>query len=127
MLEARRHFRLRHPMAIHWKVKNGDASGEGTISNISLSGLLMQTDKVFRMPDKCVLSIKIDGEDAPLIVKQGKVVWFRRINTPKSRYQFGVEFVKDAGFDAKLQDWLEGKVTELGKAGDANVVKNYIL
>ena len=127
MLESRRHFRLRHPMDIRWKVKNGDASGEGTISNISLSGLLMQTDKVFQLTDQCVLSIEIKDEDTPFIVKQGRVVWFRRINTPHQRYQFGVEFVKDAGFDAKLQDWLNEKVVELSKAGDANVVKNYIL
>ena len=127
MMEGRRNFRLRHPMSIHWKVKGGDASGEGTISNISLSGLLMQTDKIFRIPNKCVLSLEIDGEDKPFVVKQGKVVWFRRIGNERPRYQFGVEFVKDAGFDLKLKEWLEGKVAELSKAGDANIIKNYIM
>ena len=47
MFENRRHFRLREFIDVTWKVDELNVSGEGTVVNISSSGLLLQTDRVF--------------------------------------------------------------------------------
>jgi len=127
MFENRRHFRLREFIDVAWKVVDTkDVSGEGLIVNISKSGLLLQTDKVFRPSDNCVLSIESGDEALPFAAKKGKIMWFRRIYTPQERYQCGVQFLYDK-LDNNFQQWLEMKVSRLSEAGDAKILNNMVM
>ena len=92
MIENRRHFRLREFIDVAWKVADQEVSGEGMVVNISSSGLLLQTDRVFRPSDNCVLSIESGAEILPFAAKKGKIMWFRRIHTPQERFQCGIHF-----------------------------------
>src|SRR5580698_7527037 len=95
MFENRRHFRLREFLDVTWKVGGEEVSGEGTVVNISSSGFLLQTDRVFKPSDNCVLSIESGAEVLPFAAKKGKIMWFRRIHTPQERFQCGVQFLTD--------------------------------
>ena len=66
MLENRRHFRLKEFMDVTWKVQDLGVAGEGTVVNISSSGLLLQTDRVFKPSDDCIVSIESGGSDAAI-------------------------------------------------------------
>lgn len=123
MLENRRHFRLREFLDVTWKVEDQDVSGEGTVVNISTSGLLLQTDRVFKPTDNCVLSIESGPEALPFAPKRGKLVWFRRISTPQERFQCGIKFSSDMA-DARFAQWIENKITILSEAGDAKILGN---
>jgi hypothetical protein len=122
MFENRRHFRLREFIDVAWKVADQDVSGEGLVVNISSSGLLLQTDKIFRPSDNCVLSIESGSEDLPFGAKKGRIMWFRRIHTPQERFQCGIQFL--ANTDSSFQQWLEMKVNRLSEAGDATILGN---
>ncbi len=123
MLENRRHFRLREFMDVTWKVMDQDVSGEGLITNISSSGLLLQTDRVFKPSDICILTISSGVDKLPFAEKKGKVMWFRRIHAPQERFQCGVQFIADK-LDNDFQQWLEKKVSKLCEAGDAKILVN---
>ena len=123
MFENRRHFRLREFIDVTWKVADQEVSGEGTVVNISTSGLLLQTDRVFKPSDNCVLSIESTAEILPFAAKKAKIVWFRRIHTPQERFQCGVVFWADK-LDNNFQKWLEMKVSQLSEAGNATILGN---
>lgn len=119
--ENRRHFRLREFIDVAWKVADQEISGEGMVVNISTSGLLLQTDRVFSPSDNCVLSIESGAEVLPFAPPKGRIMWFRRIHTPQERLQCGVQFLPDnPGNDFK--QWLEMKVNQLSDAGDVKIL-----
>ena len=128
MPDTRRHLRLRQHMDVHWDLDGGGVSGEGTILNISVSGAFLQTDRVFQVSDQSVLSLsfELEGQDVPT-AKQGRIVWFRRINTPGPRYQCGVEFIGKGTGIGQLEHWVNEKVTAIAAAGDANILNNYVV
>ena len=123
MFENRRHFRLREFLDVTWKVADQEVSGEGMVMNISSSGALLQTDRVFRPSDDCVLSIQPVDDKLPFESKSGKIMWFKRIHTPQERYQCGIQFLQDKK-DDNFHQWLDGKVNELCEAGDAKILGN---
>ena len=126
MLENRRHFRLRECMDVTWKIADREVSGDGLVMNISASGILLQTDRVFRPSDNCVLSIESGEGILPFAAKKGKVMWFRRIRAPHERLQCGIQFLED-GADSNFQKWIEMKVNSLSEAGDAKILGNLAL
>lgn len=122
MFDNRRHFRLKHFLDVNWGVESQEASGEGTVLNVSLSGLFLQTDKTFKPSDNCVISVKLDSQDGlPFVEKKGKLMWFRRIHTPQERFQCGLQFL-DEGNDFKFKQWMDNQVTQLGEASNVNIL-----
>jgi len=107
--EYRRHFRLKECIDVTWKLADREISGEGLVVNISASGFLLQTDRVFSPSDNCVLSIGSGAESLPFAPKNGKIMWFRRIHTPEERIQCGVQFLPDDP-DISFDQWLEIKM-----------------
>ncbi|MBI3602126.1 MAG: PilZ domain-containing protein [Candidatus Omnitrophica bacterium] len=128
MLENRRHLRIRQLMDVTWNMPGEDLAGQGQIINISASGIFLQIDSSFRPLDKCVLSIdpEISQEKPPFLTKKGRVVWFRKIQSPHYSYQCGLEFLKEHIFDQTLSDWLETKTTQLAQTMNVNILNNYV-
>jgi hypothetical protein len=126
-LETRRHLRIRERMEVTWSMPGEDITGQGQILNISNSGLLLQIDDSFKPLDQCVLSIdpEIDEERPPFLSKKGKVVWFRRIKTPKYSYQCGLEFLKEPQLDDDFINWIENKTAQLAQTMNASILNNY--
>lgn len=127
MYENRRHFRLREFLDVSWKVDNQEDSGEGTVLNISSAGMLLQTDRVFQLPNDNILYIdSADTEELPFAAKKGKIMWFRRIHTPQERYQCGIRFLEDKP-DNRLQQWLSTKIDRLSQATNVNVLSRLVV
>jgi len=127
MFENRRHFRLREFIDVAWKiVGTQEVSGDGMVVNISASGLLLQTDRVFKPSDNCVLSIESDTGNIPFAPKKGKIMWFRRIQTPLERFQCGIQFLPGKT-DNDFQQWLDNKVNQLSEATNASILSNLVL
>ena len=127
MLENRRHTRIREITDIRWAVLGQDASGKGKVLNISASGLLLQTDEHFDPRNQGMLYIDA-VEEKPLDfgAKKGKIVWIRRMPEGRLGYQCGVEFLKTAGWDKPLHDWIDLKTSALAQAVNVNILNNYI-
>ena len=121
MLENRRHFRLREFIEVAWKVADQEVSGEGTVINISASGLLLQTDRMFRPTDNCYLTVESGAETLPFAPKKGKIVWFRRIYSPKERLQCGIQFSERT--DNVFLQWLEKKINKLSEVEDVRNIR----
>ena len=125
MFENRRHFRLKHYMDVNWNVHGQEEAGEGTVFNLSLSGALFQTDKVFKPADNCVVLLKSQNADAPFEEKKGRLMWFKRISTPEDRFQCGIQFL-DQGTDLKYQQWIDERITQLSEATDVNILSKQV-
>jgi len=127
MYENRRHFRLREFLDVSWKVDNQEDSGEGTVLNISSAGMLLQTDRVFQLPNDNILYIdSADTQELPFTAKKGKIMWFRRIHTPQERYQCGIRFLEDKP-DNRLEQWLAMRIDRLSQAADVNVLSRLVV
>lgn len=128
ILENRRHFRLRRIIDVDWYVGDYKAEGQGVVLNISQSGALLYTDKVFRPQDKNeVLIAPASKEQLNFAPKKGKVVWLRRIDAPEPRFQCGIEFLSTEQEDRRFRDWLNEEVLKLGEASNINILNNYIV
>lgn len=121
MLENRRHFRLREFTEVSWKVLDQDACGQGLLVNVSYSGMLLRTDKLFKPSDKCFLTVESTAENFSFAPKQGKVMWFRRIQAPQECFQCGLQFLGNEA-DNDFNQRLEMKINRLSDAGDANIL-----
>ncbi len=127
MLGNRRYTRIREFIDASWSVEGLPESGEGQIINISLSGALLQTDRLFVPQDKCVMDITIDGKDGPFTHKKGKVVWFRRVNTSRQFFQCGIDFGLESTQDGNFRNWIDAKVTNMSQASNVNILNNYVV
>jgi hypothetical protein len=124
MLDNRRHLRLREFLEVAWELEGGQGvSGQGSILNISTSGVLLQTDRVFQPTDHCVLSIGPGTENLPFLPKKGKLMWFRRIYTPQERFQCGVQFLPEK-IDKDFRQWFEAKIKQLSETTNTNILSN---
>jgi len=65
-------------------------------------------------------------ENLPFAAKKGRIIWLRRIRTPQERFQCGIQFLENKA-DDDFQQWLEGKLKQLGQAGDAKILGNLVL
>jgi hypothetical protein len=122
-------MRLRDYFDVDWKINGNDSSGQGAVLNISVSGVLLQTNSPLKAFDKCIIEIKPSaGTQLPFSAKAGRIVWFRRLGENATKFQCGVEFIKDSGItDRSLMDWLEQKVTAMSEAGNVSILNNYVV
>ena len=129
MLENRRHFRVREFLKVRWSIEGQKEEGEGLALNISMSGMQLLTDKLFKPSDKCIIVIKapVDGT-LPFHSKKCKLMRFSRMKLRNGGQGFmcGLQFVKDSEFDKKLKDWVEGQVARLSSASDATILSHYL-
>ena len=128
-MDSRRHLRIRQLMDVTWSMPGEDIAGQGQIVNISATGILLQIDNSFRPLDQCVLSIvpEINEEKIPFLNKKGKVVWYRKTQSPHYHYQCGVEFLKDNILDHHLNDWMETKTAQMAGTMNASILNNYVV
>lgn len=128
LIENRKHFRLRQLIDVNWQIE-GDSqlSGEGTIINVSQSGVLLLLDKAFVPVDKCIVSIvSQDQSQAPFYGKKGKVVWLKKFVLNQPRLQFGIEFLKHDAQDLRFNQWLNGQIDRLSQVTNANILQHYV-
>ncbi|MBF0571860.1 MAG: PilZ domain-containing protein [Candidatus Omnitrophica bacterium] len=82
MINNRQSFRLRKQFYVTWSVPVKKIEGEGIIFNISRSGMLFVTDKLFEPDQGLDMFFRI--EQVPSFPSKGKLVWFRKAGRKSS-------------------------------------------
>ncbi len=72
MLESRQNFRLYKHIDMTWSIPTQNIEGKGKIFNISLSGVLFETDKAFK-PDHGLI-VHLHSAQIPSLPQKGKLV-----------------------------------------------------
>ena len=124
MIDNRQSFRLRKQFDIVWSVPDQKIKGEGIIFNISLSGMLFVTDRLFE--PKLVLNMRFTSAQAPSFPPQGRLAWFRKIGKENLRYQCGVRFLKEDICNEAWVKWMEEHILKLADAADSKILDRFL-
>ena len=129
MLENRRHFRVRELLKVHWSIEGQKEKGEGIALNVSMSGMQLLTDTLFKPSDNCVIAIEAPADGSlPFSPKKATLTRFSRLKRRDGGvgYMCGLKFTRDCAFDQKLKDWVDGKVSRMSNAVDPAILSNYM-
>ena len=126
MADSRRHFRIKERVPVRWKIKGKNVEGQGEVLNISISGVLLETDSAFSPIDDSELEIEPIEKTIDFIPPSGRLMWFRKIKILNTRFWCGLEFVKPS---QEVVEKIKGKVEEaqeqMAKAANVNILQNY--
>jgi hypothetical protein len=128
MTEWRRHPRVKESVDVRWSSGFLGNQGNGTIRNISISGLLLEVDDHFKPSDSDQYMLEIvDSQMAQMIPRDVKLVWFNRLKTDKIRKFCGMKFTNAEGpVLTRLVEHVEGKRSYYNEAMDVNIIQNYL-
>ena len=88
--EARLKPRIRENIPVQWWVPQKDFIAQGRIRNLSASGFLLETDKVFRANGTAALQIQpLAPSSSDFLPETGHIRWHRQKG---DRNEYGVEF-----------------------------------
>jgi hypothetical protein len=125
--DKRRHTRIDERAKVLWQVKGSGDRGKGTVKNISVSGMLMETDKAFQPnQDSYFLFESLLGKDNFIPVK-GRLVWQRSI-PKRSANLCGVEFLETSEQVVnRLRTRIEGNLTRASRSRTLNTFAGVLL
>lgn len=128
MTEWRRHSRVKESISVRWSTGFLGNHGQGTIRNISLSGLLLEVDEHFRPSEDGLYRLDIvDPQLAQTVPNEVKLVWFNRMKTDKLRKFCGMKFTNIQGPSlTRLAQHLEQRRLSYQEAMDLNIIQNYL-
>ena len=124
MINNRQSFRLRQQFDISWFIPEQKIEGEGIIFNISLSGMLFVTDKLFK-PEHG-LTLFFTAAHAPAFPPKGTLVWFKRVGRGESQYQCGVRFPYEAALRRSWIQWMDENILKLAGTQDSTILDSYL-
>jgi PilZ domain len=124
MISDRQSFRLRKQLELAWSVPDQKINGEGTIFNISRSGMLFVTDRLFVPEHELIMGFSVKG--VPSFPPKGKLVWFRKVGEDQSHYQCGVKFLNDLAANPAWIAWMEENILKLADVGTANILEHFL-
>jgi Tfp pilus assembly protein PilZ len=128
MTEWRRHPRVKESIDVRWSAGFLGNQGNGTIRNVSISGLLLEVDDRFKLAenDQYILEM-VDTRMTQMIPRDVKLIWFSRIKTDKIHKFCGMKFTNAEGSVlTRLVEHVEGKSSCNNEAMDANIIQNYL-
>src|SRR5471030_2139500 len=124
MAEGRQYFRLRRQIEIDWSIPEKEVEGSGVIFNISVSGILFETDKLF--PPEHGLKMSFVSQEVPLLPAKGKLMWFKKIGEKKDHYMCGVHFLKDPTTWPAWVEWMEDNISKLADTSNSVILGHYL-
>ena len=128
MTEWRRHPRVKESIFVRWATGYLGSQGNATVRNISISGVLLEVDDLFKPTDDSQYILEVIDPQMPQIIpKDVKMVWFSPIKTDKLHKFCGMKFVNAEGpVFTRLVEYVEGKRSVFNEAMDANIIQNYL-
>jgi hypothetical protein len=128
MMEWRRHPRVREEIAVRWLIPKDGLKGKGIVRNLSISGLLLEVEGVFKPAgnDTPFPIEVIDG--AGFIPKNAQVVWSSHIDRADQRRRFcGLKFVDPTGPTfTRLKEHIDGRLDIMLEATNLNIMNHYL-
>ncbi len=93
--EARKNLRVDDSTPIQWRIKDGYASGQGRIRNISTSGMLLETNNSFEPTAQSMFAFEpANGTPFEAVPQEGRLVWSKKKGWIRNRTLCGIEFVE---------------------------------
>ena len=120
----RRHVRLREDIPVRWRIEQDGHEGTGTVRNVSLSGMLMESQSLTAPQKNTELVLEsLEPENAPFTTCRVRFVWGRRALSEQRYYFCGLEFV-DPPKEALIA--IEERLAGLSDITDVGIVGNYL-
>ena len=92
--DDRSDLRIRESGQIPWQIKYKQRQGIAKIRNISVSGMLIETDTSFNPKDECILSFDSDRDAGLYIPQRGRLVWHKKKKFSRKAYLSGIKFLE---------------------------------
>ncbi len=124
MINDRQSFRLRKQLEFTWSVPEQKAEGEGLIFNISRSGMLFVTDRLFEPQHELGMAFKV--KQVSSFPSKGKLIWFRKVEKENACYQCGVKFLNELASNQAWITWMEENILKLADIGNSNILENFL-
>ncbi|MDE2009489.1 MAG: PilZ domain-containing protein [Candidatus Omnitrophica bacterium] len=124
MTNNRQSFRLRQQFEITWSVPDQKITGRGLVSNVSRSGMLFVTDKLFGA-DKG-LKMCFSSTEVPACPPKGRLMRYRKVGPEESWYQCGVQFEIEADDMQVWIEWMEDNMSRLSDAQSGGVLGQFL-
>lgn len=96
--EARANLRVRERRRVSWHLKDQDLKGAAIVRNISVSGMLLETDCSLPPQENRVFSFDSVLGDYDFIPLTGRLIWHKKKHFPKNRYLWGIQFVEPSEY-----------------------------
>jgi hypothetical protein len=123
MSDTRQNFRLRKQMDVMWSIPEQNLTGTGKIFNVSLTGILFETDKLFTPSHGMVIHFSMPG--VRMFPPSGKLKWFKRTgDEAHPTYQCGVRFPFPS--PPSWNNWMEENILKLADAQDNAILTRYL-
>jgi hypothetical protein len=120
----RRHVRLREDISVHWRIEQSGRQGEGTIRNLSVSGMLLESQSLAMPPkDSEFILEALEPDKAPFTSCRAKFVWGRRALSEQRYYFCGLEFLDPP---EKAVSAIEARLAGISDVSDAGIVGHYL-
>ena len=108
--DDRQDLRIKENAKVPWQIKYKQREGIAKLRNISVSGMLVETDTSFNPKDECVFSFDSDPEAGIYIPQLGRLVWHKRKRFSRKKYLSGIKFMEA---DKKVLTLMRSRV-EMG-------------
>ena len=125
MINNRDYFRLRKLINATWSIEEQRIEGKANIFNISLSGMLVETDKLFNPEHGMFICFK--AEEIPALPLKGKLVWFNKVGEGHSHFLCGIKILKDSTLNQKWIKWMDDNILKLADIGDNKILNRYLI
>jgi hypothetical protein len=124
MINDRQSFRLRKQLDFTWSVPDKKIEGEGLIFNISRTGMLFVTDRLFEPEHELTMYFSV--KQAPPFPLKGKLVWFKKVGENNAHFQCGVRFLKEFSASQAWITWMDENISKLADIGDNNILEHFL-
>ena len=105
--DDRQDLRIKENARIPWRIKYKQREGVAKLKNISISGMLVETDSSFNPKDECVFSFDSDPQAGIYIPQLGRLVWHKKKRFSRNKYISGIKFMEA---DTKILQQMRSRV-----------------
>lgn len=123
-MNKRNALRLRIQMNVSWSIPDQQVKGEGKTVNVSILGILLETDKLFEPEHGLLMCFSV--AELPFFPAKGKLAWFKKAGESKDRYQCGVRFVKDLKSYRAWVQWMEENISKMSGTENNKILDRYL-
>jgi len=114
--DERSDLRVTEKGRIPWQIKYKKRNGVAKLHNISISGMLIETDTAFNPKDECIFSFDSDESQGLFIPQVGRLVWHKKKKFSRRKYLCGIKFLEaDEKILAQMRSRVQDSVNRFVK------------
>lgn len=125
--KIRRHVRIREDIPVRWRMARTGQQGEGTIRNLSVSGVLLEIRDLFTPSRNMEFQLEaMDSREAPLVPHEARTVWGKETETVQKYCFCGLEFVAPTPYNVRaIEKRVEDRLHVMTSAMGIGVMERY--